>query len=323
VVLGLDQRFEHSLDQRFGLSRRYDTEALTGELGYRTEDLSWSVDLRPRLQLDRTDGSAGSYFQSSNGGRVELDAAHLTDHGGMLDVQAALGARAYPDSAPRDYREALAGLRWDGPVAGGLRSMLGAQLERRWGDHQTERHDLFSRGEAEVELLLQPGPWQFRARLEADRSDYSNPDSVFFDTRLARAEVGAGRTLGALEVDARPRLEWLIAPSLPVEDYRQVSVVLTATRLAGGFADLSVEVGRRHYLSVQEGVASGSDVVQPTHSDYHLYSASLLLSQPVGSHFALRGSLDYQVEVHDQPADNNHIVFAGLELCYGLRLTGR
>jgi hypothetical protein len=323
LVLGLDQGFEHSLDQRFGFSRRYDTESVTGELGWRSSDLAWSVDLRPRVQLDRTDGSSGGYFQDSNGARLELDLAHLSGSGGMLDVQACAGTRAYPDSAVRDYREGLLGLRWDTPIGGGLRSTLAADHERRWGDSATERHDLFSRWHGEAGLALNPGAFDLHARAEVDWYDHRNPDSVFFDTRLVRAEAGVGRELGAFELELRPRFEGLRAPDLPGEDYRQVSVGLTATRLAGGFADLTLEAGRRHYLAVVEGAASGSQDLQATHSDYHLYGASLLLSQPLGSRVQLKGSLDYQVEVHDRPADTNHIVFASLELGYALRLAGR
>ncbi|HVP39248.1 MAG TPA: hypothetical protein VMS93_08720 [Candidatus Saccharimonadales bacterium] len=314
LVVGLDQRLEHSLDQRFGMSRRYDTEFLAGELGLHSTDLNWSLDFRPQLQLDRTNGSLGSYFQDANGDRLELGATHLALSGALLELDSYVGSRAYPDSALRDYREGYAGLRWDQPLPGGLRSMLSGEYERHGGDHPALRHDLFGRGYGSLELVWEAGPWTARGRAEGEIYGYPNPDSVFFDTRLCRAELGAGRSAGPLELELRPRLERLSAPDLPAEDYRQISLLLTATRLAGGFADVSVEAGRRHYLAREEQLASGSEDVQPTHSDFHVYSVSVVLSQPLGRRVALKGSLDYLAEVHDNPAENNHIVFLSTEL---------
>lgn len=323
LVLGADQRFEHTLDQRFGLSRLYNTETFTGSLGLRSADLSWAVDFRPRVQVEHTGGSAGSFFQDSRGARAEISATHLGMSGALLDLDAYVGTRAYPDSALRDYREGYLGVRWDLPLAGALRGSLVGEAENRWGTDAQSRHDLFSRLHGDAEVRLQPDPWVARARLEADRYDYRNPDETFYDSRLLRAEAGAGRTLGPVEAELRPRYEWFRAPAQPGEDYRQFTLRLGLTRLDGGFADLSLEAGRRHYLTPTVSGAAGDSTVLSTHSDFHMYSASLLLSQPLGRALSLKGSLDYQVEVHDDPTDTNHIVFVGLELGYAFRPGGR
>ena len=82
------------------------------------------------------------------------------------------------------------------------------------------------------------------------------------------------------------------------------------------------EAGRRHYLFASGAAADTSSDIG-AHSDYHFYSISALLAQPIGQHFKLKGTLDFQTEVHDNPADNNHIIFLSAELGYSFRLLGR
>jgi len=323
AFVGLDQRLDHSLDQRFGLSRRYDSEVFAALAGYRTDDLSWSADLRPRVQLDRVNSDTPDYLQNANGARLELTGSHLSETAGTADVDAYVGKKDYPDSALRDYREAYLGLRADQGLMGDLRASLDGEFERHGGDRQAERHDLFRRWEGEAELDWLGLDWSGRGRLQGEAYDYFNPDSIFFTSRIWRAEVGGGRHLTrSFEVELRPRMEWLRAPRLPGEEYRQISLVLGATWLSRGLVDVSFEAGRRHYIGPQVPDSAVALPLLP-HSDYHFYSLSALASRALGPHLRLNGTLDYLAEVHDVPADNNHIVYVSAELGYGFRVWGR
>lgn len=322
VNIGLDQRFEHTLDQRFGLSRRLDSEQLTGLVELRSSDRSWTFQARPRAQLDRTDGDLGSYLQDSNAGRLSLAIDHFDEQGGSVEMDLYAGARAYPDSAARNYRELFGGLRLDRMLGGGLRALGAGELERRAGGRTDTRHDLFTRWRAEGELDYFANSWKARLRAQSDGYHYQNPDDVYFDNRLLRVDGLYGRDFGlTLGVELKPRFEMLRAASQPDEEYNQVSAGIGATRLGGGLLDVLFEAGRRHYLATSS--ASGDSTSVVAHTDYHLYSASALLTQPVGAHFRLKGTLDYQAEVHDDATDNNHIIFASAELGYSFRIFGR
>ncbi len=322
VNLGLDQRFDHTLDQRFGLSRRLDSEQLTGLLELRNQDLSWTFQARPRVQLDRTDGDLSNYLQDSNAGRLSFSIDHFDQRGGSVELDLYAGARSYPDTVERNYREFFGGLRVDQMLGGGLRALGAGELERRAGNRADSRHDLFTRWRGEGELDYFADSWKARLRGQADGYNYSNADDVYFDNRLVRLEALYGRDFGlSVGVELKPRLELLRTPSQANEEYNQFSLGLGATRLGGGFLDVLFEAGRRHYLV---GASSSADtLLATTHTDYHFYSASALLTQPLGEHFRLKGTLDYQAEVHDDSADNNHIIYASAELGYSFRLFGR
>jgi hypothetical protein len=318
--LGVDQRFDHSLDQRFGFSRRLDTEILTGVLGYHSADLSWNATVRPGIQIDRTDSDGdpfSDFFQDANGARLGFGLSHFTLSGGYLDLDGHVGARSYPDSALRDYRELYGAFRLGRPLPAHLHTNLLGEYERRGGDSEELRNDLYDRVHGEADVSSESDSWQARVRGSGEWMQYRRPDEVFYDTRLYRLEAGAGPILpGGLELEFKPRGEWLTAPDQGQETYRQLSLGLTATRVGPGFLDLNLEAGRRQYTGTASGVSTL--LIVSTHSDYHFYSASLILTQPLLGSVRLKSSLDYSVEVHDRPEDTNHVLFLNLELGYML-----
>src|SRR5262249_61536886 len=84
--------------------------------------------------------------------------------------------------------------------------------------------------------------------LSVDGYRYDRPDtSVYFDYTQASLQPMLHSSIGSSwGVRVGPRLEWLLAPDVVAERYRQVSLVLEAERLhPGDWLSLSAPAGWR------------------------------------------------------------------------------
>lgn len=312
---------------RVDAALREEERSLVGHGDWRTRveatreaPLSETVDGLFRLgwEHSRTRGDSTSYLYDYDLLRVRTG---LTWGAGWLPAwEARLEGRLkeVPRAEPGGYRELRGSVGWRPEP--GVRSV---NLEARLRDYEID--DAVGRDLRSLELELKQrlaGTRSLSLKLETrlEGTDYDGEDELYYDSAEWQAHLPLQTAWNGWELSAGPaaRLLWDISDGS--RDFRQWTWRTGAGRLvsAGGFAELSLEVGHRNYLS------GGADVIEVSslsssilRSDYWLVDALALLNLPVwgGVSVDLVASTSY--EQHRGESERIHITFVTLGLSRG------
>ena len=268
----------------------------------------------------RTSGSSELVTLDHNAGRAWLRWARSPlESPWETELGYGADARAFPDSTNRDHVEQHGALTLRRLLPRGGTAMLDAQLDRRTAIHSTpSTRDHFWSGRVDGTAFV-PFHETLTAELwlSLDGYGYDRADtSVYFDYTEVTAHPTFHWTLAHdWGVRAGPRFEWLFAPDVPAERYRQVSAMLEAERLhLGNWWSISPAAGWRQY----DHSASTLSLAEPDlHSSYLFVEAEMFadLGLPGRARMRLSGSARY--ENHEDPSQNASSLYFSIDLRRG------
>jgi len=237
------------------------------------------------------------------------------------------GARAFPDTASRDYREHDlsfdAGL-WPG---GALRIETRGDMARRVAWRDSAVGDRFVSGDGQLALWVARRPefeWGPQARLRVQHFDA--PDPTFFNVWIYRYGVAARFVPDVTRrYEIRPEVEFQRTPdfgglsptatradldAVADEEYDQVSGAFELEAIAPRrWTWLTLEAGHRRYTDDTDGGTSLS-----VRSSFWYGDLSGFLERPLGSTLRARLTGGVRMEWHRVPADDLASVDVALEL---------
>jgi len=326
LSLRLDGAFDARKDGTFDDVREDHRAAGGASLRWTAEDLSSGARLFGRVEALRSAPGTLTLFPDYDFRQagLELDRFGLRGHGALTY---AYGARAFPDTARRDYREHDLG--WDFGVWSSARWRLEGRgdAERRVAWRDSAVGDRFFSGDGQLALWFTPSPrfeWGPVARLRAQSFDA--PDPTFYDVSIYRYGIAARLLPDAYRRwEVRPEIELLRTPrfgglsdtasvfdraAVAGEEYDQLSLTLENESLAPRrFRWVTLEAGHRQYADDADGATSLS-----VRSSFWYGDLSGYAERPLAGPVRLRLTVDLRAEWHRVPADDLRSVDLGLEL---------
>src|SRR5262249_6070481 len=233
------------------------------------------------------------------------------------DTELGYGAdlRAFPDSANRNHVEQHGALTLRRSFLGAGTASVDAQLDRRvpledtpstrdhfWSGHADGTVFAPLRGRGMAELWLSGGGYR-----------YGRPDtSAYFDYTQASLQPMLHSSIGSSwGVRVGPRLEWLLAPDVVAERYRQFSLVLEAERLhLGDWLSLSPSAGWRDY---ERSSARLSLATPDLHSSYLFAEAEAFGEFGLPGRTRLRFSGSARFESHEDPSQDANSLYLSVD----------
>ena len=317
--LSLDVEAEARRDRSFGTERRdlrlagvaagrlFSTDRLRGARLFARAERVRGEDAQSELSL----------FPDFDFVQIGVDADRMAGAAGMVSLSYALGARSFPDTSGRDYREhTLAG---NGLLRLSDRLWLDVWSDgaRRLARRDSAVGDRFWAGELEGRLTARAGDHAdvgVRSRVRGTR--YDAPTPTFFDSRFWRhAGFVRLRADSGLEVELRPEVEFARTPDfgrLPPgatsadrravagEEYDELALRAEIERFATrGWWTISPAVGRRDY---SEAAATAEDL--SSRSDFWFVEVAAFADRPLGRGLRLRASADVRLEQHAIDSDD-------------------
>ena len=304
-------------DRSFGADRSELRFRPDARLRYTTLDRSQSWNLLVGGDWYRTSGTSDVLSLDRNAGRAwlrwgltPLDAAWETELGYGADV------RAFPDSVVRDHVEQHGSLALRRLLPGTGSAAVEIQLDRRTTLHDTpSTRDQFWSGRADANAFVSfSDKVTAELWLSVDGYRYDRPDtSVYFDYRVWTARPALHWSLASdWGLRAGPRLEWLDAPEVPAERYRQLAAVIEFERLhAGDWWSLAPSAGWREY----EHSAATLSLAEPDlHSSYLFLEGDVFADVSLPGRVRLRFSGSGRYESHEDPSQDASSMYASVEL---------
>ncbi len=304
-------------DRSFGADHRELRLRPNGRLRFSTVDRSDAWELLLGGDWLRTAGTSEVITLDRNAGRAwlrwmhsPLDALWETELGYGADV------RAFPDSVVRDHVEQHGAVSLRRLLPGGGSAALEVQLDRRgtlYDAPSTRDHFWSGRADASAFVHLHES-LTAELWLSADGYRYDRPDtSVYFDYRLWTARPAFRWSLASdWGLRAGPRFEWLTAPGVPAERYRQIAAVLEVERLHGGdWWSFAPAAGWRQY---QNSAATLSLANPDLHSSYLFLEGEVFADVALAGHVRLRLSGSGRYESHEDPSQDASSMYCSLDL---------
>jgi hypothetical protein len=274
------------------------------------------------------DGDAGLVlFPDFDFVQAGLDADRVTGTGGLLSLAYALGARSFPDTAGRDYREHTLAAHGMLPLSDRLWLEASADGARRLARRDSAIGDRFAAGDVEGRLGVRAGErWEVGVRSRLRETRYDDPTATFFDSRFWRHALWARRrTASGVEVELRPEVEFARTPDfgrLPPdasagdrravagEEYDEFALRAELERFGTrGWWTLAPAVGRRDYVAAARSAEDLS-----SHSDHWFVEVAAFADRPLGRGLVLRASADARLEWHAVEADDAKSLSVAAEL---------
>lgn len=330
TVASLDLEADLRRDTSFGLHR---SDSRLGALAagrWFTRDRAWSSRLFARAERVRGDEASALLFPDFDWRQAGIDLDHLWS-AGTATVNYAYGARAFPDTAARDYREhdlGVSGL-WRasdrlGFDAWGSAARRLAENDSAIGDRLWQG-DLEARGTWRAGLDLEVG---LRARLRG--VTYDEPTPTFFNGRFYRYAAFVRRSGIETTLELRPEVEFARTPAfggLPAgasdedrqavagEEYDELAVRIEVERFtAAGWWSLTPGVGRRDYL---DAAASAEDL--SARSDFWYLELAGFFDRKLSRGLTARATADVRWEEHTVRTDDARSLTVAAELRVPLR----
>jgi hypothetical protein len=280
-----------------------------------------SVRLRLGQRFELMDFRQASYYEydyrrSVTG--IDLDVERGIDS--YVNVGYALAYRAVPDSSEVRYLDQ--NLHGSLLQYIGMRSALdlrGEMARRRYGDPAARPgYFYFDLGGRFSYRLTERVELRLRQQLES--YSYDVPSEVYFNYT---------RYLGGVEASFSPHLDvrlgieprlGLLRASAPIEEYREISVVLAGDwiRVDGIWLTASLEIGKRRYLVagvVDPEALTGEDpFVGSLYSDYAFNRVNLFSTVEFRRRYALNLFLSFEPERHVNDADDTTTTLVSTDL---------
>jgi hypothetical protein len=265
----------------------------------------------------RTSGTSEVTTLDRNAGRAWLRWAH-TPLDALWESELGYGAdvRAFPDSSNRDQVEHHGALTLRRLLPGSGSATIEAQLDRRltlYATPSTRDHFWSDRVDANAFTHLHEA-LTAELWLSVDGYRYDRADStVYFDYQLWTVRPAFRWTLAHdWSLRAGPRLEWLRAPLVPAERYREVAGELEAERLHGGdWWSIAPVAGWRQY---ERSAATVSLREPDLHTSYLFIEAEGFAD--VGLPGAIRARLSgtARFEQHEDPSQDASSLYFALDV---------
>lgn len=304
-------------DRSFGSDRRELRFRQDGRLRITSFDHSDAWDLLVGGDWLRTSGTSEVTVLDRNAGRAWLRWAH-TPLDAVWEAEAGYGAdvRAFPDSVIRDHVEQHGSLAVRALLPGGSTAAIEVQLDRRttlyetpstrdhfWSGRIDARSDLRLHDHLTAEIVVGVDGYRY------DQAD----TSVYFNYRTWTARPGFRWTLAhdwALRIG--PRLEWLVAPQVPSERYREVAAAIEVERLHGSdWWSITPSAGWRQY----ERSASTVSLDEPDlHSSYLFVEGEVFADVALPAALRARFSGSGRYESHEDPSQDAMSMYFSLDL---------
>ncbi len=307
-------------DRSFGSDRRELRFRPEGRLRATSLDHSNTYELLVGGDWSRTSGTSELLVLDRNAGRAwarwshaPLDALWETELGYGAD------ARMFPDSVARDHIEQHGSAALRRLLPGGGSSALELQLDRRVPYYTTSStRDHFWSGRADLNAFM-PLHDKLSAELLAsvDGYRYEHADtSVYFDYHTIDVRPALRWSL-AHDWSMRfgPRFEWLAAPKVVAERYREVAAVLEAERLHGReWWSIAPAAGWRTY----ERSAATVTLDEPElHSSYLFVEGEFFSDVGLPAAVRLRLTGSARVERHEDPSQDATSLYLALDVRRG------
>ena len=316
VVPELDVR----RDRSFGSDRRELRFRPEGRIRATSLDHSNTYELLAGGDWSRTSGTSELLILDRNAGRAWARWAHAPlDALWETEVGYGVDARMFPDSVSRDHIEQHGSFALRRLLPGGGSSALELQLDRRKPYYTTlSTRDHFWSGRADLNLFI-PLHEKLTAELigSVDGYRYERADTtVYFDYRTIDARPAFRWALAHdWSVRIGPRFEWLIAPQVVAERYREVAAVVDLERLHGReWWSISPSAGWRQY----DRSAATVTLDEPDlHSSYLFVEGEWFsdLSLPAAVRMRLTGSARF--EHHEDPSQDATSLYFALDVRRG------
>ena len=307
-------------DRSFGSDRR--------ELRFRPEARVRAVSLDRRDTWDmtlggdwsRTSGTSDVLTLDRNAGRIAARWARAPlESPWELELGVGADLRTFPDSSVRDHLEPRGTLTFRHLLPSAGSATLDLELDHRSPQHATSStQDRFWNGRADLSAFV-----PFRDHLTAEWLSslegyrYANPDtSVYFDYHTLALRPAVRWSLPRdWALRAGPRVEWLGAPQVATERYREVALVVEVERLHGrDWWSFSPTIGQRRYERSTATVSLDDPAV---HSSYLFLEGECFadLGLPVGLRLRVTGS--GRVERHEDDSQDATSLYLALDLRRG------
>ncbi len=326
LALRLDGAFDARHDGTFDDVRADHRVAGGGDLRWTAADGATGARLFGRLEALRSAPGTFSLFPDYDYRQagLALDRFGLAGHGALTY---SYGARAFPDTARRDYREhdlALDFGMWPGT---GARLEGRADVQRRVAWRDSAVGDRFVAGDGQLAIWITPSArfeWGPTARVRTQLFDAPNP--TFYDVWIWRYGLAARfQPEIARRYEIRPEIEFLRTPrfggladtasvldqaAVAGEEYDQVSLTLEDETFAPGrWTWLTLELGHRDYAQ-----DTGESTSLSARSSFWYGDLSGFAERPLTGRVRLRATLDLRAEWHRPASDDLRSVDLGIEL---------
>lgn len=319
VRLALEPRAEYRRDEGFGLHRRDWRASVVARLRRLSGDELGALRLMAGSEVVRSLEGSDAFVLSGTSARAAIGYSRAPLFGPEWDVEYGVIARAFRDSTDRDHVEhrVVASLR--ALVGAGHDVSLAAGMDRRLANRDVPgSRDRFTRIEAEAGAGLSfASDWSLRADVRGELLRYDDPDSlVEFDYGVARSGLMARREFGpGWRAGAGTRVEWLVAPWAPEEDYVEIAGVLELERMTGtALWHLAPAAGHRRY-SRTAPPTSGTDLLAPTlHSSFDFVELTGFLDQPLPGGLRARATGVVRAERHEVADHDARSLYFSLDL---------
>lgn len=304
-------------DRSFGSDRRELRFRPDGRVRFTSLDRSDSWDLLAGGDWLRSSGTSETTTLDRNAGRAWLRWAHAPLDA-LWETELGYGAdvRAFPDSVVRDHVEQHGAFAVRGLLPGGSSTALELQLDRRgtiYGTPSTRDHFWSGRLDANAFLRLHD---RLTAELvlTVDGYRYDRADtSVYFDYQTWTARPGFRWVLAhdwSLRIG--PRLEWLVAPEVSSERYREVAAAIEAERLHGhDWWSFAPSAGWRQY---ERSAATVSLNEPDLHSSYLFIDGELFADVALPAALRVRFTGSGRYEQHEDPSQDATSLYFSLDL---------
>ncbi len=328
--VSLDLEADLRRDTSFGL-RRQDAR-FTGLAAGRlfTPDRAWSSRIFARAERVRGDEVSEALFPDSDWRQAGIDLDRLWN-AGTLTLNYAYGARAFPDTAARDYREHDLGLSGLWRATNRLGFDLWGSGARRLALEDAAVGDRLWQADVEARGTWRGGEsteWGLRSRVRA--VEYDEPTPTFFNGRFYRHAAFVRWGGAATTFEVRPEIEFARTPDfggLPPtasdedrqavagEEYDEVDLRLEVERFARtGWWSIVPTIGRRDYL---DAATSAEDL--SARSDFWFVELWAFADRRLGRGPVLRASADLRWEEHTVPSDDARSLSVAAEVRVPLR----
>ena len=318
--LTLTPELDMRRDRSFGDDRRELRFRPDGRVRWTSLDHADLWDVLVGGDWFRNGGTSQLVTLDRNAGRAWLRWAHAPlESSWESELGYGADARAFPDSIHRDHVEQHGALTLRRLLPGGGQAALDAQIDRRTPVRSTpSTRDHFWSGRADGSAIVRMHDaltGELSVSLEGYRYDDADT-SVYFDYTQLVAEPGFRWQLARdWGLRAGPRFEWLFAPRVPSERYRQVSAVIEAERLQGGdWWSFSPAAGWRQY----DRSSSTLSLAEPDlHSSYLFIEGELFSDMGLPGRTRLRFTGSARYENHEDPAQDASSLYFSVDFRRG------
>ena len=328
--VSLDLEADLRRDTSFGFSRSDGRLAALAAGRLFARDRGWSSRLFGRAERVRGDEASAELFPDFDWRQVGVDLDRLWN-AGTVTLDYAYGARSFPDTSARDYREHDVGLSGLWRATDRLGFDLWGSGARRlapedsaFGDNLWQA-DVEARGTWRAGEALECG---LRARVRT--ATYDEPTPTFFNGRFWRYAVFARWPNAATTFEVRPEIEFARTPDfggLPPtasdedrqavagEEFDELALRLEVERFATrGWWSIVPAFGHRNYL---DAATSAEDL--SARSDFWFAEVFGFVDRRLGGRVTLRASADLRWEEHTVPSDDARSLSVAAELRAPLR----